>query len=305
MKISVVTTLYNSSAYVEEFHLQVNQLMSRLGLEYELVFVDDGSPDDSLDKALQVFEKNKQVKVVTLMKNYGHHKAIMAGLKESSGEMVFLIDSDLEESPELLENFLKVQKETAADVVYGVQTQRKGNWIEKISGDVFYRIFNALSEQPIPKNFVTARLMTRQMVECLLGFQERELYLGGIWSLVGGKQVAVPVVKKSTSQSTYTFRRKVSLFVNAITSFSNKPLIFIFYLGFTISSLAALAALSMVIRKLFFGAVQTGWASLMVSIWFLGGLNIFVLGIIGIYLAKVFSESKQRPFVQVRKTYHH
>lgn len=305
MKISIVTTLYNSSAHLLEFYRRATQVALEMSNDYEIIFVDDGSPDDSLLKVQQIYKTDSHVKIVSLMRNFGHHKAMMTGLKVSSGSLVFLIDSDLEESPEWLPLFRQMMDEQKADVVFGVQSQRKGHFFEQFSGHVFYKIFNTLSDQRVPQNFVTARLMTRQYVDLLLEYQERELYLGGIWSLVGGHQVGCPVLKTSSSQSTYTFRRKLSLFVNAVTSFSNKPLVFIFYMGFMISAFSAMSALAMIIRKLFFGAVQSGWASLMVSIWFLGGLILFSLGIIGIYLSKVFSETKLRPFVQIKKIYDH
>jgi len=277
----------------------------RIARNFEIVFVNDGSPDNSLQIALSLHENDKRIRIVDLSRNFGHHKAMMTGLSNARGELVFLIDSDLEEEPELLDAFQKELKATGADVIYGVQEKRKGKLFERVSGTLFFKILNTLMSQPIPENVITGRLMTRQYVEALLRHQEREMVLMGLWGLTGFRQVPLTVKKHSKDSSTYSIGQKVSHAVNAVTSFSNKPLVLIFYLGCFILLVSSITALDLIIRKVLFGALLIGWPSLMVSIWLLGGMTIFCLGVIGIYLAKIFIEVKQRPYTIVKHIYEH
>jgi putative glycosyltransferase len=305
MDLSIVTTLYYSGSYLEEFYARTCAVCERITSNFEIIFVNDGSPDNSLQVALSLYQKDKRVRVIDLSRNFGHHKAIMTGLSHARGALVFLIDSDLEEAPELLETFHKELKATGADVVFGVQERRKGKLFERISGAIFFRILNALSSHPIPANVITARLMTRQYVAALLRHQEREMVLFGLWALTGFRQNPISVKKRDKGSSTYDIRRKISHAVNAVTSFSNKPLIFIFYLGCFILLLSTVAAIDLIIRKIVYGALLLGWASLIISIWMLGGMTIFCIGLLGIYLAKIFIEVKQRPYTIVRDVYEH
>ena len=305
MNLSIVTTLYQSSAYLGEFYRRVCAAAEKITDDFEIILVNDGSPDNSLEVALSIYQGDNRVRVIDLSRNFGHHKAMMTGLAHARGDLVFLLDSDLEEEPELLGRFFEELKTTGADVVFGVQQRRKGGLFERVSGAIFFTLFNALSTHPIPGNVITARLMTSKYVSALVQHQERETLIGGLWALTGFKQMSVPVKKSHNSTSTYNLRRKVGHLVNAITSFSGKPLVLIFYLGCLILLISGIAALDLIIRKLIFGTLLQGWASLIVSIWLLGGMTIFCLGVIGIYLSKIFIEVKQRPYTIVRDAYEH
>lgn len=303
MRLSVVSTLYCSAPYLEEFFRRASAAARQLTDDYELVFVNDGSPDAALDLALDLQRRDPHLRVVDLSRNFGHHKAMMTGLAHARGDHVFLIDCDLEEGPELVGEFHQTLIKSGADVVYGVQAARKGAWFERVSGALFYRLFNLLSREQIPANHTVARLMTRRYVDALLEHHEREFIIAGLWVRTGFRQVAHTVVKKSKGTSTYSLARRIAVFVDAVTSFTSKPLEGMFYLGLAIVSLSTTAAAWLVVRWLFFGAFLAGWPSLIVSIWLLGGLTIFCLGVIGIYLAKVLSEVKQRPRTIVRAVY--
>jgi putative glycosyltransferase len=303
MNLSIVTTLYGSAPYLEEFYARTVATAEKVANEFELILVNDGSPDESLAIALSLHQQDHRIKIIDLSRNFGHHKAMMAGLAEARGALVFLVDCDLEEKPELLETFYEHLKATQADVVFGVQRKRKGKLFERLSGAIFFKLFNAVSTHALPQNVITARLMTWKYVRALVQHRERETLIAGLWVLTGFKQQALPVEKSLKSTSTYSLARRFSHFVNAVTSFSNKPLVLIFYLGCVILALATIAALDLIIRKLLFGTLLVGWPSLIVSIWLLGGLTIFCLGIIGIYLSKIFIEVKQRPYVIVKDVY--
>jgi putative glycosyltransferase len=304
VELSIVTTLYHSAPYLEEFYRRISETARKITDDYEIILVNDGSPDNSAEIAISLFEKDEKVTVIDLSRNFNHHKAVMTGLEHTKGFLVFSIACDLEEKPELLSKFYaEIKKKPDTDVIYGVQEKRKGQIFERISGGLFYSLFNMLSSDPIPRNLISARLMTRRYVQSLVRHREREVFMGGLMTITGYNQVPIVVRKGSKGSSTYTLRRRVSLLVNAITSFSNKPLVYIFYLGCIISLIAAVSGFALILRKLLFGKLIIGWASVMVSAWFLGGITIFCLGILGIYFSKIFSETKRRPYTIIRQVY--
>jgi putative glycosyltransferase len=304
MKLSIVATLYQSAPYINEFHERASASAKRMvGDDYEIVLVNDGSPDNSLDLAIRLTEQDSHVVVVDLSRNFGHHKAMMAGLLNARGEQLFLIDSDLEEEPEWLLAFHDKLTKSGCDVVYGVQVARKGGWFERWSGEVYYKVLRTLLGINLPESVVTARLMTRRFVDALLQHDEREMFLGGLILQAGFDQVPLVVRKHSTSETTYTFKRKMALLINTVTSFSNVPLIMIFYFGLLISLFAGSYVIYITIRWIFFAAPPSGWTSVMASIWLLGGMIISFLGVIGIYLSKIFIETKRRPYTIIRRVY--
>lgn len=303
MKLSIVATLYKSAPHLREFHSRASEAARQfVGNDvYEIVLVNDGSPDDSLDLAIELARTDPHLVVVDLSRNFGHHKAMMAGLEQSRGERIFLIDSDLEEAPEWLSEFAAVLTSESADVVYGVQEVRKGNWFERWSGEVYYTVFNYLANIDHPRNIVTARLMTRRYVDALLKFREREMVISCLWVITGFKQCARPVRKLTGSATTYSFARKIEHAANSITSFSEVPLRMIFYTGLFIFACALLYAAYLIFDKLVLATPMDGWTSVMVSIWLLGGMIISFVGLIGIYLSKIYTETKQRPYTIVRE----
>jgi putative glycosyltransferase len=253
--------------------------------------------------AIRHHETDPHVIVIDLSRNFGHHKAMMTGLAHTRGDYVFLIDSDLEEEPEWLASFSEQLARQRCDVVYGVQKQRKGGLFERWSGQWFYRFFRALTGLALPENMVTARLMTRRYVDALLRHDERELDIGGLWFITGFEQHPQIVTKHSTSKTTYTLRRKFALFVNSVTSFSSAPLVYIFYTGLLISLSAGAYTVFLIIQWIFLAEPLVGWTSVMASIWLLGGWVILFIGVIGIYLSKVFVEIKRRPYTIIRQIY--
>jgi putative glycosyltransferase len=303
MRLSVVSTLFRSEATLLAFLARVHAAAGGLTEDYEVVLVNDGSPDRSLEIAIAAQAGDARLRVIDLSRNFGHHKAMMTGLAHARGELVFLLDSDLEEDPALLSNFHAEMTRTRADVVFGVQESRKGGLVERISGALYFRLFNLLSDVPIPTNLTTIRLMTRRYVNGLVSHREREMMIAGLWVLTGFHQVPVSIDKGSRPESTYDLARKAGLLADAVTSFSDRPLFFLFWLGLGLSSASALAAFGYFVRRVFFGPMAAGWPSLFISIWFLGGLTLFALGLIGIYLAKIFVETKQRPYTIVRAYY--
>ncbi len=306
MKLSIVATLYQSENYIIEFYQRASENARRLvGNNYEIILVNDGSPDNSLELAIPLTETDEHLIVINLSRNFGHHKAMMTGLAQAKGELVFLIDSDLEEEPEWMLAFSKKMEEEKCDVIYGVQEKRKGGFFERVSGKLHYDLLRHVMGFPLPQNITTARLMSKRYVDALLRHNEREMVISGLWYLTGFTQIPFLVKKLQHSKTTYTFHKKLSLLVNTVISFSNKPLIFIFNIGLIIFSCSSLFVFYLLMNKLFFSKPISGWTSVMASIWLLGGLIILFIGIIGIYLSKIFLETKQRPYTIIKSIYHH
>ena len=304
MKLSIVATLYQSAAYIAKFHKRASAAARQLvGEEYEIILVNDGSPDNSLDIAVQLTKTDSHLVVIDLSRNFGHHKAMMTGLAQAGGEKIFLIDSDLEEEPEWLISFLKQMNQEKCDVVYGVQDTRKGNWFERWSGELYYRMLDLMLNIHHPRNITTARLMDKRYLEALLLHKEREIVISGLWIITGFNQQSQIVRKKTHSKTTYSIFHKFSHIVNTVTSFSFKPLLAIFFTGLTLSILSIGYSFFLVFNRFFFSKPLAGWTSVMVSVWLLSGIIILFIGVIGIYLAKIFIETKQRPYTIIKDIY--
>lgn len=303
VRLSVVTSLYKSAEFIREFHQRASEAAAKLTPDWEIIIVNDGSPDDSLQIAIELHRRDPRVRVIDLSRNFGHHKALMTGLANSRGDLVFVIDSDLEEDPAWLLTFYDAMKSTGAEAIYGVQRSRKGGWFERMSGALFYRVFNKLLTHPFPPNIVTARLMTRRYVDALVQHRDQEVSLAGLCTITGFEQQPLMVDKGMRGDTSYGLRRRISAFVTAITSFSNRPLLYIFQLGVGVILLSIVAGIVLMYQSMTGRIGVPGWASIMVSIWFLGGVMIFCVGVLGIYLAKVFTETKDRPYTIIRRIY--
>ena len=271
--------------------------------DIELVIVNDGSPDDSLALALALQRTDPRLVVVDLSRNFGHHKAMMTGLAHATGDLVFLIDSDLEEPPESLALFHQRFAQGDCDVVYGVQEARRGGLVERATGALFFSLVAALSDQPLPRNMITCRLMTREYVSALDRHRDREFLIAHLWQVAGFRQQAINVKKLSLKPSTYSVRDRMELAVKHVTTTSTRLLYLVLYTGFLIFGLSIGVILYFLGRYFTSGVGVDGFTSQIVSIWFLGGLITFILGIIGIYIANIMTETKRRPYTIVRRVH--
>ncbi len=307
MKLSVVTTLYRSKRFLERFLSEMLEAIEKTGFEdFEIVFVNDGSPDDSLDYLLTRKPEIPQIKILDLSRNFGHHYAIQAGLSYASGDYVFLIDNDLETPPSVLVPFFEeLQKDENLDVVYGFQEARKGGIVEKYSGKMFWVMINKMSDTKIPHNILTERLMKRHYVDALLRLQDANVFIGGMMYWVGFNQKGYAVKKgQREGASTYSVKRRLELMLQAVTSFSGKPLEWLFYWGLMISIGSILFLLFLAGKKVIYGdEVQLGWTSIVaINVLILGVISTF-LGMIGIYIYKIFRQVQGRPNAIVKKIY--
>lgn len=299
-ELSIVTTVYRSADTIEEFVRRSVEAADKITSSFEIVIVDDGSPDDSLAIAIRLARGDPRIKVVELSRNFGHHRALMTGMAQASGQYCFLIDSDLEEPPELIGEFWQRRVETGMDVIYGYQSERGGDLTRRVSGEVAYWIFRLLTAHEIPRNHITVRLMVRSYVDALLMHKEQMTAIGGLWVITGFRQQGIPVAKGTRGRSTYSFRKRWMVLIDSIASFSETPLIGIFYLGMLVSFLS-FAAFVVLLLMHFLGISRlAGWVSVMLSIWLVGGILIFCVGIIGIYISKIFIETKNRPYTIIR-----
>lgn len=301
-RLSIVSTLYGSRPYLERFLAECLQALDAIACnDYEIVLVNDGSPDDSLAYAIERRADIPRLVVVDLSRNFGHHAAMQAGLHHARGNLIFLIDCDLEVAPAVLADFYAKLTASGADLVYGYQQARKGGWFERSAGALFWGGLNRMSSVPIPANQLTERLMTRRFVEALLRLGDHNLFLGGMMSWTGFVQLGLPVSKGlRDGRSSYTLWRRVQLLVNAISSFSSKPLTWLFNLGALITGASFAYVLYLVFRKLVFGDALLGFTSLAALMAMTLGVLTTGLGLIGIYLGKVFEQVQNRPNYIVR-----
>lgn len=305
MKLSIVTTMYRSEAFINDFHRRITLAAKALAdTDYEIVMVDDGSPDSSLAcaKALQL--NDPHVRIVELARNFGHHPAIVAGLEHTRGELIFLMDCDLEEQPEWLTLFATSMTDSDADVIFGVQEQRAGKGASMHLGGFFWRAINWYSSVHIPANPMTCRLMKRAYVDALLAVQDHVLFLAGTFAWAGFVQrpLALNKIPRPRGHSSYSLSRKLLQVADSFSSFSVAPLIWIFLFGLLVwVGSITFGGYVIFTRIVHPQDIQTGFASLAASIWFLGGSIILILGVIGLYISKLFQEVKRRPLYIVRK----
>jgi putative glycosyltransferase len=304
MKISIVAPLYRSAPYIEALHGRCVDSIHAIGSDdYEIIFVNDGSPDEGVEIAKRIAVDDPGVVVVDLARNYGQHRAIMVGLEHATGDFVFVLDSDLEDEPEWLIRFHEEMTRTGCDVVYGVQVHKKRGALYRFGRNAFFRTMRVLSGATFRENMVNARLMKRRFVDAVLQFREREIFIDGIWEMCGFTQLPLSVVKHDTSPTNYTFARLAAMAINGITSFSTRPLIAIAALGVAACLLAFGYTAHIVLRQAIYGIPVEGWPSLMAAVLSIGGLTILCNGIMAIYIAMIFSEVKQRPLAVVKDVY--
>ena len=301
VKISVVTTLYKSEQYINEFIKRTKKVLLKNKFnDYEIIFVNDGSPDNSSKVLNQICENDDKIVFIDLSRNFGHHKALMTGLKYSKGDLIYLLNSDLEEEPEWFDIFYNEIVRKKNDLVYGFQNHRSGNIFNRFFGNMYYRLISYFLDVNHPQNSTTARLMTRKYLESFLKHKEKQFVISGLFALTGYNQIGIEVHRKLTSPTTYTFQKKSLIMLHMLTSMSSKPLIVIFVLGTIITLISSMIIIYLLISKLFFSGYYEGWVSIIMTILFMGGLIIMMQGIIGLYIASINEEVKNRPLTIIK-----
>ncbi len=304
--LSVVVPCYNEEAVIHETHRRLSRVLSNLeDLEYELVYVNDGSRDRTPLLLQQLQVNDRRVRVVQFSRNFGHQIAVTAGLEHAAGDAVVLIDADLQDPPEVIREMVRRWRE-GYDVAYGVRTDRPGESAFKLgTAKLFYRGINRLSDTPIPLDTGDFRLMDRKVVDALQTMPERDRFVRGMVSWVGFRQVAVPYRREArfAGESKYPLFKMVRFALDGVTSFSVQPLRLATWLGFLVSGLALVGITYALTLRLFTSNWVTGWTALFIMVLFLGGVQLLSLGIIGEYIGRIYGEAKRRPLYLVAETH--
>lgn len=294
---SVVVPIYNEEACLAELHRRVDAAMRGAGFSYELVLVDDGCSDGSPALMTRLHEQHPSVCVVRLSRNYGHQLAITAGIDQALGEVVVLMDGDLQDPPELIPEMV-AEYRRGFDVVYAVRSSREGeSWFKRFTAALFYRVVQYLTSVKIPLDTGDFRLMSRRVVDVLKNIPERNRFLRGLVVWVGYPQIGVRFERaaRAAGEAKYSYAKSLKLALDGIFSFSLTPLRLATSLGFFASFIIVAYVLFITVGFFIYGRPVEGWTSLMVAIGFLGGVQLICLGIIGEYLGRIYDEVKGRP----------
>jgi polyisoprenyl-phosphate glycosyltransferase len=301
-EISVVVPVFNEQENLAALRSRLRATLGQAGVSFELVFVDDGSRDASLELLKRFAHEDRQVVVVELARNFGHQIAISAGLDHARGDAVVVMDADLQDPPEVLPQFIAKWRE-GHDVVYAIREQRKENLLKRAAYAAFYRLLQKVAQIEIPLDAGDFCIMDRRVVDLLNGMPERNRFVRGIRSWVGLNQVGLAYERqaRNAGRPKYTFTRLVYLALDGLVSFSFLPLRIITALGFLVSAISILLAIGYTIQKITIGLSPPGFATLTVAIFFLSGVQLITIGVIGEYVGRIFEEVKQRPLYVVRR----
>jgi glycosyltransferase involved in cell wall biosynthesis len=302
VELSLVVPIHNERAGLDEFFGRVLPVLENLNCSFEIVCIDDGSSDGSLERLLALRERVPNLKVLSLSRNFGKDIALSAGFEHVSGAAAVPIDADLQDPPELIEQMVAKWRE-GFDVVYATRARRDGeSLLRRVSARYFYRIFDRITDIPIPPDTGDFRLLDRRVVDILVRLPERARFMKGLFAWVGFKQTALGFDRpeRRTGSTNWTYWRLWNFALDAITSFSSVPLKVWSYVGVGVSIFAFLYALFLAGLTIVRGVVVPGYASIMVAVLFLGGVQLITLGIMGEYLARIYNEVKGRPLYLVQ-----
>lgn len=305
ISVSIVTPIYNEQEALPELYRRVIAVMEGTGLPFEFLFVNDGSTDGSLEQMIEFARTDPRVRVIEFSRNFGHQAAILAGLDYARGDAVITLDGDLQHPPELIPALIARWQE-GYEIVY---TRREGTEnagpLKDWSAHFFYRLLNRLCDIHVDPGTADFRLMDRRVVDVLRSLRERALFLRGMVSWVGYRQIALPYTAQPryAGQSKYSFLKMLRFALDGITSFSSLPLYVSMFIGLVISAASFAYGLYAIITRLFTDRAVEGWASVLVAVLFLGGILLITLGFHGIYLARIYHEVKGRPHYLVRQVY--
>jgi dolichol-phosphate mannosyltransferase len=301
-ELSVVVPVYNEEENIPVLYDRLVRVLEGASIDFEIVLVDDGSCDQSISKIKEIAASDERVRVVELARNFGHQIAITAGLDFARGKAVAVMDADLQDPPEVLPAFVAKWRE-GYDVVYAVRARRQETWLLRASYAAFYRLLRRVANVEIPLDAGDFCVMDRGVVDLLKSMPERNRFVRGIRSWVGFNQVGLPFERHAryAGRSKYTIGRLTILALDGLISFSYVPLRIIALLGLSVSLLSLLMAVFFFVKKLFYGLNPPGFASIMVSIFFLAGIQLITLGVIGEYIGRIFEEAKRRPLYILRR----
>jgi polyisoprenyl-phosphate glycosyltransferase len=301
---SIVTSIFNESKSLPELYRRVSQTMDSSGEEWELILVDDGSVDGSVDLILDLARQDAKVRPVIFARNFGHQIGITAGLDYSRGQAIIIMDSDLQDPPEVILDMIAKWRE-GFEIVYAVRSEREGEgWFKLFTASLFYRLIARITDVDIPLDAGDFRLMDRKVVSVLNKMRERHRFLRGMSAWVGFRQTGVPYRRAAryAGETKYPFRKMLRLAITAITGFSYFPLQLATYIGFFSAGLS-IFSIPLVIALRLLGSQQPllGQATTLIAVLFLGGVQLISLGILGEYIGRIYDEARGRPLYIVRE----
>jgi glycosyltransferase involved in cell wall biosynthesis len=301
--MSIIVPMYNEGENVNVFYEKLTEILVSHSYDYEIICINDGSKDDTMERLRSLANRDRRIKVINLSRNFGKEIAMSAGLKYSKSDIVIPIDADLQDPPEVIPLLIEKWKE-GYDVVYATRIKRDGEtWLKKATAHTFYRIMGKMTRFEIPADTGDFRLMTKQVVEALNQLPEQHRFMKGLFSWVGFKQTSVTYYREPryAGKSSFNYWKLWNFAIEGITSFSFAPLQFATYLGLLIAVLSLVYATYLVIATVTLGNPVPGYPSLMVAILFFGGVQLITLGVIGEYIGRIYNESKRRPLFLVKE----
>jgi glycosyltransferase involved in cell wall biosynthesis len=305
IELSIVIPLYNEEDNIDYLFERLIAVLDTIQTTYEIICINDGSRDSTLKYLIDHHQNNPTIKVINLSRNFGKEVALTAGIDYTTGAAIIPIDADLQDPPELIIQLVEKWRE-GYDVVYATRRTRQGEtWLKRFTANAFYQTIGKMSRVPIPSNTGDFRLLDRKVVEAIKKLPERTRFMKGLFAWVGYKQTSVMFDREPRFQgkTTWNYWKLWNFALDGIISFSFLPLKVWSYVGIVISLISLLYASFLTIRTLIFGIDVPGYASLMVAILFLGGIQLITLGIIGEYLGRVYEEVKERPLYFIREIY--
>ena len=302
-EVSIVVPIYNEQENISALVKAVKSVFFNLPYDYRIIFVDDGSTDSTLNIIKTMVDYDPTISYISFSRNFGHQAALKAGIDCATGDCVISMDGDLQHPPELIPQML-AKWEEGYDVVYTIRKDDKSlSYMKRKSSNAFYKLLRQLSDVDIERGSADFRLMSRKVAEVVRDLGDHELFLRGVIKWIGFRQIAMEYepLPRANGKSKYTYKKMLRLALEGITSFSIKPLYVATYLGITFSLLSTLY-IPYALYSYYFGKVISGWTSVIVTISFFGGLQLMILGIIGIYLGKLFMQSKNRPSYLIKES---
>jgi glycosyltransferase involved in cell wall biosynthesis len=299
---SIVAPIFNELENLPELYRRLTEVMETTGEDWELILVDDGSTDGSVEKIRELGKKDRRVRPVIFARNFGHQIAVTAGLDYARGDAIVIIDADLQDPPEVILDLVAKWKE-GYEVVYAVRAEREGeSWFKKLTAAIFYRIIFRITDVKIPLDTGDFRLLDRKVVNVMNSMRERHRFLRGMASWVGFKQVGVDYNRAAryAGETKYPLRKMLRLALNAVTSFSYFPLQVATFFGFFSAGIAILAIPVVIYMRVTGSQAFYGQATTLISVLFLGGVQLISLGVLGEYIGRLYDEAKGRPLYIVR-----
>lgn len=304
MKLSVVIPVLNEETNLPVLYERVVGELQSLECDFEILFVDDGSTDSSAERIAALHRADARVKMLSMSRNFGHQAALTAGMDHATGDAVIAMDADLQHPPDVIRELVLRWKE-GYEVVYTVrQTTEAAGLLKRASAKFFYRLFRALSDIDLPANSADFRLLDRRVVEAFRQIRERTRFLRGLVGWAGFRSIPVPYQANArlSGQTKYSLTRMIRLAIDGLVSFSTTPLYVAIYVGGLLALLGVAYLLYALYARFVTGNVVPGWTSLIILVTFVGGIQLVLMGIIGIYIGKIYEETKQRPLYLIRET---